>query len=282
MDKTKLNLERMRAYDAEWDENKHPRADNGQFTSGGGSAGGSSSGSSTGGSSSASSTKKYNQKDLQELASNYLRYHLGSNETYATADKVEIVSEPDEHGNVDAKVSYDVTVRIPYEETDWDGYTRTTYEEEEEYRTDIIPLNISELKPEEPEARKSPLRKAAEAIKGGSGKSEGFNYSPEKKKNVLEILQRDINSFGPQSPVGEINSSLMNDLQKGKSFTVAVNNAKEKFKGKSDEHDAQLYNFYVMSKGPQGNENFSKEYKGNDFRSRKKVLEAEADSWLES
>lgn len=170
MDKTKLNLERLRAYDAEWEENKHPRADNGQFTSGSGSAG----------------------------------------------------------------------------------------------------------------EQKSPLRKAAEAIKGGSGKSEGFNYSPEKKKNVLEILQRDINSFGPQSPVGEINSSLMNDLQKGKSFTVAVNNAKEKFKGKSDEHDAQLYNFYVMSKGPQGNENFSKEYKGNDFRSRKKVLEAEADSWLES
>ena len=34
MDKTKLNLERLRAYDAEWDENKHPRADNGQFTSG--------------------------------------------------------------------------------------------------------------------------------------------------------------------------------------------------------------------------------------------------------
>lgn len=24
MDKTKLNLERLRAYDAEWDENKHP------------------------------------------------------------------------------------------------------------------------------------------------------------------------------------------------------------------------------------------------------------------
>ena len=40
MDKTKLNLERMRAYDAEWEESKHPRADNGQFTSGAGSAGG--------------------------------------------------------------------------------------------------------------------------------------------------------------------------------------------------------------------------------------------------
>ena len=34
MDKTKLNLERLRAYDAEWDENKHPRSENGQFTSG--------------------------------------------------------------------------------------------------------------------------------------------------------------------------------------------------------------------------------------------------------
>lgn len=44
MDKTKLNLERLRAYDAEWEEDKHPRADNGQFTSGGGSAGSSSGG----------------------------------------------------------------------------------------------------------------------------------------------------------------------------------------------------------------------------------------------
>lgn len=44
MDKTKLNLERLRAYDAEWEEDKHPRAENGQFTSG--SAGGSANGSS--------------------------------------------------------------------------------------------------------------------------------------------------------------------------------------------------------------------------------------------
>lgn len=67
MDKTKLNLERMRAYDAEWDENKHPRADNGQFTSGGGSAGGSFSGGNTGGSSSASSTKNTIKKIYKSL-----------------------------------------------------------------------------------------------------------------------------------------------------------------------------------------------------------------------
>lgn len=46
MDKTKLNLERLRAYDAEWEEDKHPRAENGQFTSGSGSSGGSANGSS--------------------------------------------------------------------------------------------------------------------------------------------------------------------------------------------------------------------------------------------
>lgn len=266
MDKSKLNLERMRAYDAEWEEDKHPRAENGQFTSGSGSSagGGAESGSKygysrseqhvaskmeewgneqgniaaleaadafrdaredendmrevlksvrqhlvenendirgyddnpknfdkvmeqlddmesmlndqddyefkhgeiksplrqaaetiQGGASGASGTKKYNQKDLQKLANNYLNYHLGYNETDATADKVEIVSEPDEHGNVDAKVSYDVSVRIPYQDTDSDGYTRTTYEEDSEYRTDIISLNISELKPEEPDLKKN-------------------------------------------------------------------------------------------------------------------------------
>jgi hypothetical protein len=36
MDKTQINLERIRACDAGWEENKHPRADNGQFTSGSG------------------------------------------------------------------------------------------------------------------------------------------------------------------------------------------------------------------------------------------------------
>lgn len=42
MDKTQINLERMRANDADWEEQKHPRAKNGQFTSGSGSAGGAS------------------------------------------------------------------------------------------------------------------------------------------------------------------------------------------------------------------------------------------------
>lgn len=35
-DKTQINLERIRAFDAEWEESKHPRSENGQFTSGGG------------------------------------------------------------------------------------------------------------------------------------------------------------------------------------------------------------------------------------------------------
>lgn len=30
MDKTKINLERLRAYDAEWEEQKHPRAEIGE------------------------------------------------------------------------------------------------------------------------------------------------------------------------------------------------------------------------------------------------------------
>lgn len=34
MDKTKLNLERLRAYDVEWEEEKHPRAESGRSGSG--------------------------------------------------------------------------------------------------------------------------------------------------------------------------------------------------------------------------------------------------------
>lgn len=179
MDKTKLNLERLRAYDAEWEEDKHPRADNGQFTSGGGSAGG-------------------------------------------------------------------------------------------------------KLKPEESEAPKSPLRQAAAIVQGTS--NTGFNFSPRKKQLTMNILQRDIDNFGSSSPIGKVNTSLLNDLKNGKSFTEAINNAKAKYKGKGDEYDSQLYDFYVTSKGPQGNENFVKEYgsKGSDYRSQKKALEREAEAWLES
>jgi hypothetical protein len=38
-DRTAENLRRIRACDAEWDESKHNRADNGQFSSGGGGGG---------------------------------------------------------------------------------------------------------------------------------------------------------------------------------------------------------------------------------------------------
>lgn len=38
-DRSAENLARIRACDAEWDESKHSRADNGQFTSGGGGGG---------------------------------------------------------------------------------------------------------------------------------------------------------------------------------------------------------------------------------------------------
>ena len=38
-DRTQENLARIRACDADWNENDHPRADNGQFTSGSGGGG---------------------------------------------------------------------------------------------------------------------------------------------------------------------------------------------------------------------------------------------------
>ena len=39
MDRTQINIDRLRACDATWNENDHPRADNGQFTSGSGGGG---------------------------------------------------------------------------------------------------------------------------------------------------------------------------------------------------------------------------------------------------
>ena len=255
MDKTKLNLERLRAYDAEWEEDKHPRAENGQFTSGGGSAGGSSG---------ASSTKKYNQKDLLKLANNHLNYHLGSGETDATADKVEIVSKPDKYGNVDAKVSYNVTVRIPYQETDWDGYTSTTYEEDSVYRTDIIPLNISELKPEEPEAPKSPLRQAAEAVQGGDGRLKGYKG--------LSFTQ-ETSEADSGTPAGEVHNLIVGNL-KGKEPTKENVTAACKQVVNMLNDDIKYLSERAATARRYGNEQAAKEWEANIEKQQQRIQAA--------
>ena len=242
MDKTKVNLERLRAHDAEWEESAHPRAKNGQFTSGGGSAGGE------------TEQRPVNPDYIKMLKSKYQTHKESIWNEKNTA-------KPDSDYLASLKKKLDDII---------DEYKEITGND--------ISSDIKKEKSKS-ESPKSPLRQAAEAIKGGSGE---FDVSPEKKQSVLNVLHNDVDMFGSRSPVGEISASVLEDLQNGKSFMKAINNAKKKFKGQSDEHDSHLYNLYTMGKGPQGNKNFSSDYKGNDYRSRKKALEAEAENWLES
>ena len=67
-DRTQENLARIRACDADWNENDHPRADNGQFTSGSGGGGAKVSKLQSGGKAKASSIK------AGEIAKNQERY----------------------------------------------------------------------------------------------------------------------------------------------------------------------------------------------------------------
>ena len=80
-DRSAENLRRIRAWDAEWDESKHSRADNGQFTSGGGGSGSTSGSAEFIGTKSASKTGKIvnltpgrKRRIAADLADNY---HLG-------------------------------------------------------------------------------------------------------------------------------------------------------------------------------------------------------------
>ena len=83
---------------------------------------------------------------IEDAINDDLRYHLGSNETYATVDKFTILSTPEEvessGGRADVKVEYTVSLRIPYQETDSDGFTQTMYETATESRTANYSVNV--------------------------------------------------------------------------------------------------------------------------------------------
>ena len=109
-DKSAENLRRIRAWDAEWDESKHSRADNGQFTSGGGGSGSGSGSAEFIGTRSASKTGKVvkltsgrKSRIAADLAENY---YLGEYATFIALDEEnKILSYYDGNG-VKQELSY--------------------------------------------------------------------------------------------------------------------------------------------------------------------------------
>lgn len=205
MDKTKLNLERRRAYDAEWEEDKHPRAENGQFTSG--SAGGSANGSSE------SSAKSRYSAAASKVRNQLTKWADRRDDAAANEAADVFLSELGDSDDVPSaaqaarehleSVKEDI-VDIDGDDRNWQDAMDKLNEIEERFGN-----WDSELYATEP---KSPLRQAAEAVQGKSTKavpefgSEKFHFDVSNYKTV--VSGKDANT-----PEGEVHNSIIGMLE---------------------------------------------------------------------
>ena len=82
------------------------------------------------------------QREVENQINEQLRYNLGDGEEYASVASFRIISNPGGGEMGDVEATYQVTVRIPYEEYDSDGYSQTYYDTEYEYRTDTFQVRL--------------------------------------------------------------------------------------------------------------------------------------------
>lgn len=78
------------------------------------------------------------QREIENQINEQIRYSLDYDEEYASVDSFRIISNPGGGELGDVEATYQVTLRIPYTETDADGYSQTYYDTEYEYRTDTF------------------------------------------------------------------------------------------------------------------------------------------------
>ena len=157
-DKSAENLRRIRAWDAEWDESKHSRADNGQFTSGGG-GGGAKKAPKYGGytppkfhgtkeqifkqATAALQKKDPSRKPPSSAAMKKIKSNLNHSLWSGETDRSNVQFEGyDKHGNI--RVSYDVSVQIPVGVDPETG--QQEYEYDTEYRESVFdPKTLKEI-----------------------------------------------------------------------------------------------------------------------------------------
>lgn len=82
------------------------------------------------------------QREIENQINEQLQYNLGDGEEYATVESFRIISNPGNGEFGDVEAEYRVTVRIPYDEYDSDGYRTTSYDTEYEYRTDVFQVRL--------------------------------------------------------------------------------------------------------------------------------------------
>lgn len=165
MDKSKINLERLRAYDAEWEEDKHPRAENGQFTSG--------SGSSAGGG--AESANKYGYSRSEQHVANKMEEWGNEQGNIAALEAADAFRDAREDENDMREVLKSVRQHLVENENDIRGYDENpknfdkVMEQLDDMESMLDDQDDYEFKHGE---IKSPLRQAAETIQGGGEKKD--------------------------------------------------------------------------------------------------------------
>lgn len=184
MDKTKLNLERMRTYDAEWEEDKHPRAENGQFTSG--------SGSSAGGG--AESGSKYGYSRSEQHVANKMEEWGNDQGNIAALEAADAFRDAHEDENDMREVLKSVRQHLVENEDEIRGYDENpknfdkVMEQLDDMESMLDDQDDYEFKHGE---IKSPLRQAAEAMQGGEGESQWEHEQNIKLMKGLEQAEKD-------------------------------------------------------------------------------------------
>lgn len=227
MDKTKLNLERLRAYDAEWEEDKHPRAENGQFTSGSGNAGGGT-----------ESGSKYGYSRSEQHVASKMEEWGNEQGNIAALEAADAFRDAREDENDMREVLKSVRQHLVENEDDIRGYDENpknfdkVMEQLDDMESMLDDQDDYEFKHGE---IKSPLRQAAESIQGGGGKAAkkadepAFDFSVEKPTNMSkgffydvykpEILSERLHENISKQKYDDVNDYV--DSLKSKGFNVS-------------------------------------------------------------
>lgn len=204
MDKTKLNLERLRAYDAEWEEDKHPRAENGQFTSG--------SGSSAGGR--AESGSKYGYSRSEQHVASKMEEWGNEQGNIAALEAADAFRDAREDENDMREVLKSVRQHLVENEDDIRGYDENpknfdkVMEQLDDMESMLDDQDDYEFKHGE---IKSPLRQAAETIQGES------KWEHEQNIKLMEGLEKAEKNGEHKIVIGWI----INDMRQGMSAQEA-------------------------------------------------------------
>lgn len=204
MDKTKLNLERLRAYDAEWEEDKHPRAENGQFTSG--------SGSSSGGG--AENSNKYGYSRSEQHVANKMEEWGNEQGNIAALEAADAFRDAREDENDMREVLKSVRQHLVENENDIRGYDENpknfdkVMEQLDDMESMLNDQDDYEFKHGE---IKSPLRQAAETIQSES------KWEHEQNIKLMEGLEKAEKNGEHKIVI----SWIINDMRQGMSAKEA-------------------------------------------------------------